>query len=124
MNFTQLLIFSHCKKNTTHLDFFDYLKMINDSEVGELLLTNAKKEGWMSGMDLEIIPKIQEFIGIPILLNGGVYNPQHIYEGFKSGASAVCASSIFSFTQYAYRDIKIFLQETEIPVRNNKDSFF
>ena len=117
-------VFSHSGRDTTHLDFYDHLKMINDSEVGEILLTSVQKEGWMSGMDLEIIPTVQNIVDIPILLNGGVNNPQHIYEGFQSGASAVCASSIFSFTQYGYRDIKAFLNEHDIQVRVGKDMFF
>ena len=78
----------------------------------------------MKGLDLEICLSIRKKLDIPILLHGGVGNPQDVFEGFKSGADAVCAGSIFPFSQYGYRDIKDYLQDKKILIRQDIDPFF
>ena len=118
------VIFSHSGFDDCKFGFFEYIDFINECQAGEIILTNVDKEGWMNGLDLEIIPWAREKLDIPILLHGGAGSPEHIYDGIQSGASAVCAGSIFAFSQYGYRDIKEFLKRKNIPVRLDTESFF
>jgi imidazole glycerol-phosphate synthase subunit HisF len=109
------VIFPHSGDDNYKFDFFDYIDLINEYQAGEIILTNVLKEGWMNGLDLEILPWAREKLDIPILLHGGAGSPEHIYDGIQSGASAVCAGSIFAFSQYGYRDIKEFLKRKKYP---------
>ena len=118
------ILFSHCKYKEHQLDFIEYIKLINSYEAGEVFLTNVDKEGWMKGLDIDIVSYVRKYLDMPILLHGGVGNPEHIYEGINSGADAVCAGSIFPFSQYGYRDIKEYLKLKKNPVRLGDDPFF
>ena len=118
------ILFSHSKYKEHQLDFIEYIKLINSYEAGEVFLTNVDKEGWMKGLDIDIVSYLRKYLDMPILLHGGVGNPEHIYEGINSGADAVCAGSIFPFSQYGYRDIKEYLMIKKLPVRLGNDPFF
>jgi len=118
------ILFNHSGYTEHNFSFLEYIGFIDECKAGEIFLTNVDKEGWMNGLDLEIIPRLRDRLDTPILLHGGVGEPHHVYEGFKSGADAVCAGSIFPFSQYSYHDIRKYLIEKKIPIRKSIDPFF
>lgn len=103
--------------NTISLD--RAIKIINNIQPGEVVVTGVDKEGFMSGMDINLLKRIKNKIKAPIIFNGGVSKPSDVAEAFIEfdGLSAIGASSIFQYTQYNIDDIKEKLNQSKIKVR-------
>ena len=86
---------------------------------GEIVLTSIDKDGLMKGYDNNMIKEIKSKVSIPIIASGGAGSYNHMYEAFKSGASAVTAASIYHFTEQTPAEAKKYLNNKEIPVRKN-----
>jgi cyclase len=114
----ELKVFSHSNLNTDQINLNDYVNNLIDHGAGEILLTSVKKEGLMQGYDKEFQRIINKDLDIPILINGGCGTPDHMVNAFNENKiDAVCASSIFFYTQYSYADIKKHLSDKNIKVR-------
>ena len=76
------------------------LQFINEAVnagVGEVLLSSVDNEGFMKGMNLELISQMSRAIPVPLIANCGVGCLEHIKDAINSGASAVAAGSFFVF---------------------------
>jgi cyclase len=73
----------------------DYLRSLEDSGVGEILLNSVDNDGMLCGLDLNIINEVSMKIKIPLIALGGVSSIIDINDGFNAGASAVAAGSFF-----------------------------
>ena len=113
-------IYSHSNINTKKIDLRNYISDLVSNGAGEIVLTSVDSEGLMNGYDENFNQILKKNIEIPIIINGGCGAPEHILNTFqKNHVDAVCASSIFFYTQYSYFDIKRFLYKNKINVRNN-----
>jgi cyclase len=57
-------------------------------------------------------------VPVPVIASGGAGTPEHMYQGIAEGrADAVLAASIFHFGEYTIADVKRYLGERGIPVR-------
>lgn len=65
---------------------------------GEILLTSIERDGTMRGYDLELIREVSATVDVPVVANGGAGRYEHMAEAIKAGASAVCAGTMFRFT--------------------------
>ena len=65
--------------------------------IGEIILNNIDREGTFMGYDLEMINKVSNNVGIPVVACGGARGLSDFLDAYKSGASAVSASSSFLF---------------------------
>jgi cyclase len=55
---------------------------------------------------------------VPVIASGGVGDPSHIADALTVGeADAALAASIFHFGEYTVGDVKRYLAERGIPVR-------
>ena len=86
------------------------------SGAGEILLTSINFNGLQKGYDEELY-KIYKEVKIPIIINGGCGEPQHMIEAIKAGASAVAASTMFLFTEHTPRSCAQALHAAGVPVR-------
>ena len=60
-------------------------------------------------------------VSIPLIASGGVGNLEHMAEGLTEGeADAVLAASIFHYREYSIKEVKDYLIEKGIPVRQVK----
>lgn len=99
-------------------DLFDFINQINSIEVGELVLNSVNNDGMMSGFDINMIQTISKEVKAPLIVAGGAGDPHHFKELFVSKYDdAVGASSIFYFTQFTPKEIKLALKEINVPVR-------
>lgn len=65
---------------------------------GEILLQNIEREGTLSGYDLETLKLVKDSVEVPVSILGGAGSLSDFELGFKTGASAVCAGTIFVTT--------------------------
>jgi len=111
-------VFIHGGRNNTNLDAIDFAKKMEDSGVGELLITSMDRDGTQIGYDNDLIFKISSIVNIPVIASGGVGNLDHLVDGIKLGnASAVLAASIFHYGTYSIKEAKQYLNSKGIPIR-------
>jgi cyclase len=113
------ICFNKSGTNNVGYNLIDWLKQINDLNVGELLVTSIDNDGMMNGYDKDLINIIQENINIPIIISGGCGSYLDMYEVFnRFDISAIGVSSLFHFTESTPKNAKLFLSEKGINVRH------
>jgi imidazole glycerol-phosphate synthase subunit HisF len=96
----------------------EFLERINKYNFGEIILTSVNNDGMMNGFDVELVRQVELIINTPIIVTGGGGTPGHFKELFlQTGVEAAGASSIFHFTRYTPKDIKLAIQSIGKPVR-------
>ena len=77
------------------------------------------KDGTKSGFDKELLSKVSEFIKIPLIASGGVGSLDHFYDGVVKGkADALLAASVFHFNEISIKEVKKYLKEKNISIRD------
>jgi imidazole glycerol-phosphate synthase subunit HisF len=85
---------------------------------GEILVTSIERDGSLEGYDNTLNHLVASAVSVPVLVAGGAGQWQHFVDGFVAGgASAVCTTNIYHFTDTSVRSAKRFLQKAGIPVR-------
>jgi len=105
-------------RKPTGIDALEWAKKGEKLGAGEILLTSMERDGTKLGFDLGITRKISENVNIPVIASGGVGKLEHFYEAFKEGkADAALAASIFHYGKYTVKDIKDYLKNKDVVVR-------
>ncbi|MEJ7691788.1 imidazole glycerol phosphate synthase cyclase subunit [Daejeonella sp.] len=100
------------------IGFDEFIKKMEECEVGEFVLNSVDNDGMMSGFDIELIEYVSENTKIPIIAAGGGGELGHYSDLFtKTSIGAVGSASIFHFTQFTPHDIKMELASKGFPVR-------
>ena len=111
-------IFTHGGRNNTGIDALEFVKKMEDSGAGELLVTSMDRDGTQVGYDIDLMSEISSKVNIPVIASGGVGNLDHLVDGIKLGnASAVLAASIFHYGKHSVKEAKEYLDKKGIPVR-------
>ena len=96
----------------------DYIKIVQNSGVGEIILNNVNCDGMMNGFDTTLFNIASEVAKVPIVYVGGGGNLDHYEDLFtNTKCNAVGSASIFHFTQFTPLDIKNRLKSIGKPVR-------
>lgn len=100
------------------INLYDYLKALEDSGAGEILVNSVTRDGSMAGGDVNMAKFINELIHVPLIYCGGISSPENSVEVIKtSDVDALGISSIFHFTNYTPDDCRKALRENGIPAR-------
>lgn len=105
------------KEGLVDIDPLVLAKEYEAAGAGEILLTSVDNEGTQKGYDIKLVRLFAKDLKIPIIINGGMGNPQHGLEAIQNGADALAAAYIFHFSQYTPAQIKENLNKNNIPVR-------
>lgn len=85
---------------------------------GEILLTSMNHDGTKQGFAIDITRKLAVELPVPVIASGGGGTMQHFTEIFEKGkADAALAASIFHFKEISVPDLKQYLKERHIAVR-------
>jgi len=85
---------------------------------GEILLTSMDRDGTKDGYDLELTRAVADAVSVPVIASGGCGKPEHFYGAFAEGrADAALAASIFHYREYTIAEVKRYLKERGIHVR-------
>ena len=94
----ELVVYNKDGSCKIDIPFFDYIKYLEDLEVGEIYLNSIEKDGTGFGYDLESIIHVKDKINLPLIIAGGAGNESHLIEGLRySGVSAVATANLFNF---------------------------
>ena len=111
-------IFTHGGRNNSEINALEFVKKMENSGAGELLVTSMDRDGTQVGYDNELMSNITAIVNIPVIASGGVGNLDHLVDGIKLGnASAVLAASIFHYGKYSIKEVKDYLYKQGLPVR-------
>lgn len=85
---------------------------------GEILLTSMNHDGTKAGFALDITKQLSDNLPIPVIASGGAGTLEHFADVFKlAHADAALAASIFHFREIEISDLKSYLYNQHIIVR-------
>jgi len=112
-------VYSHGGTKKTDLLALNWIERAQKLGAGEILLTSMDKDGTKSGFDNELLSKVSEFLKIPVIASGGVGSLDHFYDGvIKGKADALLAASVFHFNEISIKEVKKYLKERDINIRD------
>lgn len=105
-------IFKNHGQEVVNEDIIDFIKQMEESGAGEILLNSIDRDGKANGYDIDFIKKVTSNVKIPVIACGGAGTKTDILECFqKTNVDAVAAGNIFHFTENSYITIKEFLKQ-------------
>lgn len=87
----------------------EHSKCLEESGVGEILLTSIDRDGTRTGYDKGLIDQITKHVKIPVIANGGCSGFGDMADALRNGAHAVAASSMFLFTPLTPANCGLYL---------------
>jgi cyclase len=111
-------VYTHSGTRPTELDAVEAATVAERAGAGEILVTSIERDGTMQGYDLALVRAISSAVRVPVLASGGAGSARDMVAAVAdAGASAVCAASIFHFTEQTPLQCKHELRAAGIPVR-------
>jgi cyclase len=102
----------------TGIDAIEWAVHGVDLGAGEILLTSMDADGTLAGFDLELTRTIAEAVSVPVIASGGAGTVEHFAKVLIEGkADAALAASLFHDGKLKIAELKVELQEQNIPVR-------
>ena len=113
-------VYTHGGRNPQGIDAVKWAKRVVQLGSGEILLTSMDCDGHQDGYDLELTRTISEAVNVPIIASGGAGSYNHFYDAIVEGkADAVLAASLFHYGTYSIRQVKEYLGNRGIPIRDD-----
>jgi len=94
--------YKFCGRERSFINLKDWIKTIQDSNCGEILLTSIDQEGTQKGLDLNLFKEVNNLIHIPIILSGGCGSLEDIEEFnslYPSEALAIASALHYSILE-------------------------
>jgi cyclase len=86
---------------------------------GEICLNSIDADGTKEGYEMTLTRMISEHVSIPVIASGGAGTPEHICDVLTEGkADAGLIASMVHYGTYTIKEIKDFLHERGVKVRN------
>ena len=99
----------------------DALRWAQEAEklgAGEICLNSIDADGTQDGYELSLTRLISTGVGIPVIASGGAGQPAHLADVLTTGcADAALIASMVHYGTYTIREIKNYLHERNIKVR-------
>lgn len=112
-------VFINGGRTDTGVSVIDWAKKATKLGAGEILLTSIDTDGTKKGFNVELTKKVSEAVSVPVIASGGAGKLEDFAEVFKKGkADAALAASLFHFGELTIKQVKDYLRERDIPVRD------
>lgn len=86
---------THSGTKASKIGVIEYVKMVEKSGAGEILLNSIDRDGTWVGFDINLINMVTDVVNIPVIALGGAGNLSDISEVvYRGGASAVALGSM------------------------------
>ena len=108
-------VYSHHGTAKQKVGPLEWAKKLENSGVGELLITSIDQEGTWSGFDLDLIKLISENVRVPVIASGGAGCFEDIKLAVKTaGASAVALGSLVVYQKKGMGVLVNFPEEKKL----------
>ena len=103
----------------TQRGLFEWAREANDRGAGEILVTSMNHDGVKTGFANEALAELARQLTIPVIASGGAGAREHFRDAFLDGhADAALAASVFHFGEIKIKELKQYLHDEGIAVRN------
>jgi cyclase len=103
----------------TQRELFSWAKEAEDRGAGEILFTSMNHDGTKNGFACDALARLSGLVSIPVIASGGAGSMDHFVDVFTLGkADAGLAASIFHFNEIGIPQLKSYLSDHHILVRN------
>ena len=111
-------VFTYGGRRETPLDVVEWAVEGERLGAGEILLTSMDHDGTKAGFDCALTCAVSTAVGIPVIASGGGGAFQHFYDVLTAGAAdAALAASVFHYGEISVGDLKRYLAERGVEVR-------
>ena len=111
-------VYTHGGRNPTELDAVAWATRGVELGAGEILLTSMDRDGTKAGYDLLLNRAVSDAVTVPVIASGGAGELSHFSDVLNQGkASAVLAASLFHFGTFTVPQVKGYLKDQGLPVR-------
>jgi cyclase len=111
-------VFVEAGGRATGRDTLEWAQEASERGAGELLLTSMDCDGTRQGYAMELTRRVSQQVTIPVIASGGAGSLEHFLEVFRdAGADAALAASLFHERELRIGDVKKFLNNNGIEVR-------
>lgn len=94
----KFIAFKECGKIEAELIDNNFVKKINQSEVGDVIFNSIDRDGNAAGLDIEAVKKFTKTLKKPLLVMGGAGKPEHIINCLNiKKISGVVTANLFNF---------------------------
>ncbi|MCE0483575.1 MAG: imidazole glycerol phosphate synthase subunit HisF [Methylacidiphilales bacterium] len=112
-------VFSRGSREKTSWEARAWARKAVELGAGEIVLNSIDSDGMQSGYDIEITRKISEEVPVPVVASGGAWELSHFTAVLEQGkADAILAASVFHYGKFTIGEVKAYLAEHHVPVRN------
>jgi len=108
---------THGGRKGTGIDAVEWSRRAEELGVGEILLNSMDADGTKNGFDLEMLARVREVVGVPVIASGGAGALEHFAPAVAAGADAVLAASVFHFGELKISEVKDAIRGSGHPVR-------
>jgi len=106
-------------RDETDIEGLQWCRRAAELGAGEILLTSMDKDGTKDGYDLKFLKMLTESVTIPVIASGGAGKKEDFLTAFKEANVDAClAASLFHFNILPIKELKKYLQENNVVVRN------
>tara|TARA_B100001964_G_C14196240_1_gene583520 strand:+ start:696 stop:1451 length:756 start_codon:yes stop_codon:yes gene_type:complete len=106
----------HGRENS-NIKVIDWIKFLNDNNVGEIIINSVDNDGMECGYDLSLIKLITNDVKCPIVISGGAGKPDDFTKAAKFNCiSGLSASSVFHFNKLNILNLKKELKENNVEI--------
>ena len=99
--------YKECGRERSFVNLKNWIKTIQDSGCGEILLTSVDFEGMQKGFDLKLLKEIYNLIKVPLIISGGCGKIEDIRELKKLYPDeAVAIASVLHYSTLTIEQIK------------------
>ena len=96
--FGKYKIYNHRLKKTIKKNIHEFIQLLHNIRVGEILINNVDLDGMRTGYNIDLMKMITEQTDIPVIACGGAGSLEDFKEvKQKTGVSAVAAGSFFVY---------------------------
>lgn len=113
------IVHTHGGRTPTEKETLAWAHEVQERGAGEILLTSMDHDGTKGGFANALTCQLSTELSIPIIASGGAGAMAHFVDAFTLGrADAALAASIFHFREIPIPELKQYLIEHQIPIRN------
>lgn len=114
----QTMVMGERATKATSRDVVAWAKEAVQRGAGELLLTDADRDGTGIGLNYEVAHAVSTAVTVPVILSGGCGLAEHFVQGFKKGqVEGVAAGTYFCFRDQNPMQTRAHIRNAGIPIR-------
>lgn len=104
-------------RRATSLDASEWARKVAQAGAGEILLTDADRDGTGTGLNADVCRAVVEAVDVPVIASGGCGRAEHFVEGLQCGAEAVAAGTFFCFRDQNPIQARAHIRNAGFPIR-------